>query len=603
MIAAMLFSAEVRPQLEFSTLGYHYDSDASLSLDEFIADIEALGRFEPFEDADIPVGYGNHWLFGDIEVRTPGDTNQWFLEINFPNIDRVEAFVLHDDGSVDRFLVGDEVAFNDWPSSYRKPSIPLSITSPGHARIYFKVSSETPLIFPIQITSARDRNIAEGAEYFLYGIFYGSIFILALYNAGVYFSLRDKSYLYYVLYILSFSLVQAATTGIGQQYLWPSLDNATTRIALLAIASTNFFMILFVIHFLDLKSYAPNLIRPLRWTAWVALLCVPTLLLPRYAYTQYFLHGLNLLAMIAIGFVCIKVFRRNRRPTVYLLTGYSMLFSAIVLALLFQASLIAHYSYIDFGMSAAIIFEAIVLSIGLSERIAKLRVENEEAERAQRIVQEELSQQLIQAREHERGAMSKLLHDSISHDLVVIQKKIARLGSAEELQHSSLNTRVDNISGLLSSTINDIRNISHLSHPRIVKHLGLDAALSALLKSTFDASITWNLYIQDIHLDDDTQLLLYRAVQEATTNIIKHAKATECIVRLQASKADGQVQFVVKDDGEGFTASSRSWRFGLRTLREHCKSLACLLDVQSSPGEGTTLTIVLPYSREGKPNG
>ncbi|CAA0123297.1 Oxygen sensor histidine kinase NreB [Halioglobus japonicus] len=603
IMAALLLSAAVQSQAGVSNTGYHYDSEASLNLDEFIANIESAGRFVPFDNADIPVGRGNHWVFGDIELKEAVDADRWFLEINFPNIDRVEAFILHDDGSVDRFLVGDEVAFNDWPLSYRKPSIPLNMSTSGSAKFYLKVASETPLILPIEVISQRDRDSTEKNEYFLYGIFYGAIFILALYNAGVYVSLRDKSYLYYVLYILAFSLVQATTTGIGQQYLWPGLENATTRISLFAIASTNFFMIFFVIYFLDLKSYAPNLITPLRCIAWIALLCVPTLLLSQYAYTQYFLHGLNLFSMVAIGFVITRVFRHNTRPTMYLLVGYSILFSTIVLALLFQASLISYYSYTDFSMSVAIIFEAIVLSIGLSERIAKLRIENEQSERAQRIVQEELAQQLIQAREHERSEISKLLHDSVSHDLVVIQRKISQLGSADIPQQSSLADRIDDINGKLSTTIDDIRNISHLSHPRIAKHLGLEPALSALLKSTFGSSITWNLYIQDIYLGEDTQLLLYRAVQEATTNIIKHAEATECIVRLEANKTSGEVRFVIKDDGQGFMASSRSWRFGLRTLNEHCKALAALLDVQSSPEKGTTLTIIFPYRSEGEFNG
>jgi signal transduction histidine kinase len=602
-MAAILFSAAAQSQVEIAKIGYYYDADASLNLDEFIANIESPRRFVPFDSADIPVGRGSHWIFGDIESMEVVDTDQWFLEINFPNIDRVEAFILHDDGSVDRFLVGDEVAFNEWPLSYRKPAIPLNMSTPGSTRFYLKVSSETPLILPIKVISRRDKNSTERNEYFLYGIFYGSIFILALYNAGVYVSLRDKSYLYYVLYILAFSLVQATTTGIGQQYLWPALANATTRISLFAIASTNFFMIFFVIYFLDLKSYAPNLITPLRCIAWTALLCIPTLLLPQYAYTQYFLHGLNLLSMVTIGFVIIRVFRHNIRPTMYLLVGYSILFSTILLALLFQASLISYYSYVDFSMSVAIIFEAIVLSIGLSERIAKLRIENEQSERAQRIAQEELSQQLIQAREHERSEISKLLHDSVSHDLVVIQRKISQLGSADIPQDSSLAARIDDINGKLSTTINDIRNISHLSHPRIAKHLGLEAALSALLRSTFGTSIIWNLYIQDIDLGEDTQLLLYRAVQEATTNIIKHAQATECIVRLEANKTTSEVRLIIKDDGQGFMASSRSWRFGLRTLNEHCKALGALLDVESSPGKGTTLTIILPYPGEGEFNG
>lgn len=597
------FSADLRAQVALSPLGYYYDPQASMSLDDFIQQVELQEIYESFEHADMPLGYGDHWLFGRVEQTGKAGGDEWVMEINFPNIDRVEAFLRYDDGSTDRFLVGDEVAFNGWPSGYRKPSVPLTIPDSGGVKVYFRVNSETPLIFPITTLTKQNQESLQRKEYFLYGLFYGSIFILALYNAGVYFSLRDKSYLFYILYILSFSLVQASTTGIGQQYLWPGLDNATTRIALLAIVMTNYFMIYFVIHFLDVKSHAPGLIKPLRLLARAVLLCAPLILLPRYVFAQYCLHVLNILGMVSIIVVICRVYKRNKRPTVYLLVGYSVLFSAIMLALLFQANFIAHHSYIDFSMSAAIIFEAIVLSIGLSERIAQLRVKGEMAERARRIAQEQLSQQLIQAREYERAEISKQLHDSVNHDLVVIRKKLAQLDVDEGQKSAKYYQDIDEIESLLGSTIDDIRNISHVTHPRIVKHLGLKHSLSALMRNSFDARVIWNVHIEDVPLSEEVQLLLYRAVQEAITNILKHAQASECLVRLQVDRAGKQIRFVVKDDGQGFVASDRSWGFGLRTLNEHCKSLGGRLSVDSMPGMGVSLIITFPLTDEGQLHG
>ena len=152
-------------------------------------------------------------------------------------------------------------------------------------------------------------------------MFYGAIFILALYNAGVYFSLRDKSYRFYILYILSFSMVQASTTGLGQQYLWPTYDNATTRIALFAIILTNYFMINFVIYFLDLARHRSEFVKPMRWLAALAILLTPALLLDHYAYTQFAIHGLNFVGMAVIVAATFSVLKSNRRPAIYLLAS------------------------------------------------------------------------------------------------------------------------------------------------------------------------------------------------------------------------------------------------------------------------------------------
>jgi len=537
-------------------------------------------------------------LFTDIS-RTGFDEHEWLLEINFPNIDRVETHIVRRDGSIERHLLGDEVSFSTWPVKYRNPSIPLEFDGDDEFRIYFRINSETPLIFPLQAVTKDSQNELQRGEYFFYGLFYGSIFILALYNGAVYISLRDKSYLFYVLYILSFALVQAGTTGIGQQYLWPQVDNATTRIALFAIAMTNYFMLHFVIFFLDLKTHLPSLIRPLTWMAWCVLLSVPLLALPHYALVQYLVHGLNSAGMLLILYVIARVFRLNPRSTTFLLVAYSLLFTAIVMSLMFQAGLIKHYTYIDYAMSVAIIFEAVVLSVGLSQRISELRVANEQAEIQKRLIQEDLSQQLIHAREVERADISNQLHDSITHDLVVIRRKIASMEN--ELLSTATNSvgKFAEVSGHLESVIGDIRNISHVTHPRTVIHLGLESAVSALLENAFDSGMHWDLHIEHVPLSYEEQLLLYRVVQEATTNIIKYASASECLVRLQSS--GDEMRLIVKDDGCGFSGSFDDWGFGLRTLNEHCKSLRGYLSVDSLSGQGTTVIAILPLV--GKENG
>jgi len=355
-------------------------------------------------------------------------------------------------------------------------------------------------------------------------------------------------------------------------------------------------MVQFVIYFLDLKSHRPDLVRPLRCLAITALLLAPAILLPNYAYTQFAIHGLNPISMAVIVFITLLLWRRSPSSASYLLASYSVLFSAIILSLLFQAGLIEHNAYIDYSMSAGILVEAVILSIGLSEKISRLRLQNEESERSRRVIQEQLSQQLIQTREHEREEISKLLHDSVSHNLVVLKRNIENLTGADAQPSSEYIEAKNNITRMLNDSIDEIRTISHLSHPQIVKHLGLEMALEELLEATFDSTTDWNLYVEEIALCYDVQLLLYRAVQEATTNIIRHANASECLIQLRHDKENDQVIFALRDDGNGFDAAPHHWRFGLRTLNEHCKSLSAKLHLSSSRGEGTTLTITLPLA-------
>ena len=596
LLAALFLTPAAHSMPGPLSMSYYYDKDATLSFDEFIARVEAGAVYDRFDAAVKPLGRGDHWVVLMLERRETTKPNEWILEIQFPNIDRVEALVVYDNGVRDHFLIGDEVAFSQWPISYRQPSIPLRYLGSNDAAVYFRISSETPLIFPLKIITFAEQESIQKREHFLYGAFYGAIFILVLYNAGIYFSLRDRSYRYYILYILSFSVVQASTTGMGQQYLWPDYDGATTRIALFAMILTNYFIVHFVINFLDVGLHRPALEKNLRWLARIVLLVTPILLLPNYAYTQFFIHGLNSVSMLAVVITTLLLLGYNRRPALYLLFSYSVLFSAIIFATLFQANLIRHYVYIDYSMSIAILIEAVILSIGLSEKIARLRIDSENSERERRIAQEELSQQLIQTREHERAEMSKILHDSISHDLIVVRNKIGQMSTEFRRSFSSMDDEAAAIDSLLNKTISEIRNLSHLSHPQIVKHLGLEAALKALLKNSFDSTVSSILYIEDVPLSYDVQLFLYRAVQESITNVIKHAQASEYLIRLQKIPEKKSVRLVIRDDGSGFDAAPQDWGFGLRTLNEHCKLVSGEFRIESMPGEGTTLIIELPIT-------
>lgn len=595
-IASAASATEARSLFGVEDIFYFYDPDAAMDANTLRNTVIAQKRYSSFDSTETAMGRGDHWVFFDVASRETGPGNPYRIEIDFPNIDRIEATVFYDNGKTGHFVTGDEVAFNEWPIDYRKPSIPLTHLDESNASVYLRIKSETPLILPLALVTQQEQNEAQLNDNFIYGIFYGAIFILAIYNAGVYFSLRDKSYRFYILYILSFSLVQASTTGMGQQHLWPELPDATTRIALLAIIFTHYFMAQFVIHFLDLDSFRPAALKPLKWSANFALLLAPTLLLPQYAYTQYAVHVANVLGMISILAATISALGHNARPAVYLIISYTILFSAIVLALLFQADFIAHHAYIDFSMSAAIMVEAIILSIGLSDRIAQLRNNNESAERELRMSQEQLSQQLIHTREKERSEISRLLHDSVNHDLVVVQKKLGQLANVSLTRFDKIEQELAPIDELLNKVIQEVRSISHLKHPQMVKHLGLQTALEALVESSFDDSLTVNVHVEDIPLPYDAQLFLYRAAQEATTNIIKHANATECILRLFHDDDTGNIVFLIRDDGVGFDAKGRNWGFGLRTLNEYCKSLGGTLTIGSSTQDGTTLAIVLPES-------
>ena len=131
-----------------------------------------------------------------------------------------------------------------------------------------------------------------------------------------------------------------------------------------------------------------------------------------------------------------------------------------------------------------------------------------------------------------------------------------------------------------------------------------DRSLSEALQEFFDlwkeqSGISIHFSIDDgLRLKPRVELQLVRIVQEALTNVRKHARATS--VRVDIRRRDNDIEAVIGDDGVGFnlTARTRSEnpRFGLATMRERAESIGGRLSIESTPGRGTTVTFLMPFA-------
>ena len=148
----------------------------------------------------------------------------------------------------------------------------------------------------------------------------------------------------------------------------------------------------------------------------------------------------------------------------------------------------------------------------------------------------------------------------------------------------------EQVNDLAVDALDNVRRLAFELRPKALDDFGLDAALSRLAERLNElGGVKVDLEVQlDERLDPDVESALYRMVQEALTNVMKHADATRASV--QVSCNDGMAIAVVEDDGVGFeTAEAAAGGFGLVAMRERLNLLRGDLDVESAPGRGTTL--------------
>ena len=216
-------------------------------------------------------------------------------------------------------------------------------------------------------------------------------------------------------------------------------------------------------------------------------------------------------------------------------------------------------------------------------------------EAAERTVQlKELALHLQKAREDERNRLARDLHDELGALLTSAKLDAARIKSRLADTAPEAQERLVHLVGTLNSSIALGRRIIEDLRPSTLANLGLAATLEILAREFAERSaLQVHSELQHVRLEPNAELVIYRVVQEAITNISKYAAAKNVWIALAAH--DARVEVSVRDDGIGFdTAVKPGSAYGLVGMRFRVGAEGGSLHLQSRPGQGTQILARLP---------
>jgi signal transduction histidine kinase len=234
------------------------------------------------------------------------------------------------------------------------------------------------------------------------------------------------------------------------------------------------------------------------------------------------------------------------------------------------------------------------LALQALERADRDRLEEEVARRTAELT--ELNRHLLSAREDERARLARDLHDELGALLTSAKLDAARLRSRLGAEAAEARERLASLVRTLDSVIALKRQIIEDLRPSALANLGLVAALEILAREFAERSgLEVTTEFAPLVLPAEAELVVFRLLQEATTNIAKHAKARH--VSLALREVDGQTVLRISDDGVGFDVSQalRS-AHGLAGMRFRVHAESGRMSVESQPGVGTTIEVWLPPS-------
>jgi signal transduction histidine kinase len=227
----------------------------------------------------------------------------------------------------------------------------------------------------------------------------------------------------------------------------------------------------------------------------------------------------------------------------------------------------------------------------LERRSEEQRSVAEEAERQMR----QLSQRLVATQEEERRKLSRELHDHVGQMLTALRMELGRIERTRAPADTRIGGAVAECRQLVDNMVRTVRDLALGLRPSMLDDFGLQPALEWHVRDftrRYGVRVELNVRGDFDGLPDQYRTCVYRAVQEALTNCVRHARARS--IEVSVTGQSDRLDVAVTDDGIGLEPGARPEGFGLRGIEERVKELNGSMTITSAAGAGTTLAIRVP---------
>ena len=217
-----------------------------------------------------------------------------------------------------------------------------------------------------------------------------------------------------------------------------------------------------------------------------------------------------------------------------------------------------------------------------------------------------LSRRILSTQEEERKRISRELHDLVAQTLSGINVHLANLKSEAAQNRKGLTRNISRTQKLVEQSVDIVHRFARELRPAVLDDLGLVPALQSLMKSLMkETGIRFSLtaFAGIEKLSNAKRTVLYRVAQEALNNVVRHAHASRATIHIK--QLANTVRMKIKDDGRAFDVerllnARKNKRMGLLGMRERVEMVGGKFTIESTPGNGTTITAQIPFRNGAK---
>ncbi|MDZ5472008.1 7TM diverse intracellular signaling domain-containing protein [Bacillus sp. 31A1R] len=338
---------------------------------------EKDGEFQPLTTNSPNFGYTSSAYWLRFTMKNQSSISNWMLEVGSPPLDYLSLYLPKKEGTFSEIHYGDLYPFSKREVNYRNFIFNLEI-KPGEQQTYYlRVETEGAMSFPISIHTEKSilsKSLIHTAIHFLY---YGLVLIMSIYNFFLFVFLRNKSYLYYALFSLSFMFIPMSNLGDAYQWLWPDSPWWNNRSIVFFMCLSIILSCVFVMRFLDTKEYLPKFHLLLKIFSCLQLITIFILLFISYPIALKVVVFTSILHAPLFLFLGIRAYYKKHILAKYFLLAWVLFLIGNTISTLSDAGMIKEMFFTKYAVFIGSSSELLLFSIGLAAQVDRIRKQKE----------------------------------------------------------------------------------------------------------------------------------------------------------------------------------------------------------------------------------
>ncbi len=308
-----------------------------------------------------------YWLRFTVVHRTIPKEG-WILEIGHPYLDRITFFSPLKSGQYEQRTTGDLYPFSQRDIPH--PHFLFTLPADSHLKtFYLRIESESSMQLAMTLYSRPGFFKSDHQNQIVQGTYYGIMLAMACYNLFLFFSLKDRSYLYYMFHILAFAFFLATLNGISFQYFWPDLPSISNSTLLISLGFASFWMIIFAKSFLSLHQILPRVNLLLSGLAFSSLLAIPLAFLVSHSQGIRILNIIAFLSMTTIYVSSLICLIKSYRPARFFLFAWTVFLFGNLVTILWGSGFLPTLFITQHSIQIGSALEVILMSLALADRM------------------------------------------------------------------------------------------------------------------------------------------------------------------------------------------------------------------------------------------